>query len=158
MDSIGSLLKETRESSGVKLEEVSDDLSIKPEFLLNIENGNIGCFKDIFELKNYIISYAKYLGLDSDKLIDEFNEYMFEYTSKIPIKTIEKQAQIAAKEETGKIVSPYTKKPHKYSRKYYIGIYLVIIILVIFAIIWSIKQITIDNNHTSVISYVNFKN
>ncbi len=156
MDSIGSLLKETRESSGVKLEEASNDLDIKSEFLLNIENGNIGCFKDIYELKGYLLNYAKYLGLDGDKIIDEFNEYMFEYTSKIPIKAIEKQAQIDAKEETGRIVSPYTKKPRKYSKKYYIGVYLIIFLLVILAIFWSIRQITIGNTKTNVISYVEF--
>ncbi len=156
MDSIGSLLKETRESSGVTIEEASKDLNVKEEFLLNIESGNIGCFKDIYELKGYLINYAKYLGLDADKLIDEFNEYMFEYTSRIPIKTIEKQAKIDAKEETGKIISPYTRKPRKYSRKYYIGIYLVIIILVVLAIVWSIRQITVGNTKTNAISYVNF--
>ena len=66
MDSIGSILRDTRESSGVSIEEVSEDLTIKPEFILNIEEGKIGCFKDIFVLKEYIISYAKYLGLDSE--------------------------------------------------------------------------------------------
>ena len=157
MDSIGSLLKETRESSGVSLDEVSDDLSIKKEFLLNIESGNIGCFKDIYELKNYLLTYAKYLGIDGDKLIDEFNEYMFEYTSKIPVKAIEKQAKIDHREDNNKIVSPYTKKPRKYSKKYYMGIYIVLAILIIMAIIWSIKQITIGNTKTSVVSYVELK-
>ena len=157
MDSIGSLLKETRESSGVTTKEASDDLSIKEEYILNIESGNIGCFKDIFELKNYIINYAKYLGINSDKLIDEFNEYMFEYTSKIPLKAIEKQAKLDAKEETSKVVSPYTRKPRKYSKKYYIGIYLVIILLIVLAIIWSIRQITIGNTKTNVVSYVELR-
>ena len=156
MDSIGSLLKETRESSGVSIEEASEDLAIKENFLLNIEEGKIGCFKDIFELKDYISNYAKYLGLDSDKLIDEFNEYMFEYTSKIPVKEIERQAKIQAKEEANKVTSPYTRKPRKYSRNYYIAIYLVIFLLVILAIVWSVKQITIDNHITNQISYVNF--
>lgn len=156
MDSIGSLLKETRETSGVTLTEASEDLNIKENFLLNIEEGKIGCFKDIFELKDYISNYAKYLGLDSEKLIDEFNEYMFEYTSKIPLKEIERQAKIQAKEETNKIASPYTKTPRKYSRNYYITIYLVIFILVILAILWSVKQITIDSRVTSEISYVRF--
>ena len=82
MDSIGSILKDTREQSGVSIKEASEDLNINEAFLLNIEEGKIGCFKDIFELKEYISNYAKYLGLDSEKLIDDFNEYMFEYTSK----------------------------------------------------------------------------
>ena len=156
MDSIGSILKNTRVSAGVSIEEASEDLNINANFLLNIEDGKIGCFKDIFELKEYISSYAKYLGLDSEKLIDEFNEYMFEYTSKIPVKEIEKIAKKEAKEETNRIVSPYTRKPRKHNTAYYIGIYVVIILLVILAIVWSVKQITIDNHVTNEISYVRF--
>ncbi len=154
LDSIGSALKEARVESGVSIEEASEDLNINAGFLLNIEEGKIGCFKDIFELKEYISSYAKYLGLDSDKLIDEFNEYMFEYTSKIPVKEIEKIAKKEAKEETGKISSPYTRKPRKHNNAYYIGIYIVIFLLVILAIVWSVKQITIDNHTTNVVGYV----
>ena len=152
LDSIGSLLKETREASGVSIEEASEDLNINANFLLNIEEGKIGCFKDIFDLKEYISSYAKYLGLDSDKL----NEYMFEYTSKIPVKAIEKIAKKEAKEENDKISSPYTRKPRKHNNAYYVGIYVVIFLLVILAIVWSVKQITIDNHVTSEIGYVKF--
>ena len=156
LDSIGSTLKTTREQSGVSIEEASEDLNINAEFLMNIEEGKIWCFKDIFVLKEYINSYAKYLGLDSEKLIDEFNEYMFEYTSKIPVKEIERIAKKEAKEETGKISSPYTRKPRKHNNTYYIGIYIVIFLLVILAIVWSVKQITIDNHTTNEIGYIKF--
>ena len=156
MDSIGSMLKSTREQSGVSIEEASSDLNINVNFLLNIEEGKIGCFKDIFELKDYLSNYAKYLGLDSEKIIDEFNEYMFEYTSKIPVKEIEKMAQKEAREEASKVTSPYTRKPRKHNPTYYIGIYVVIFLLVILAIVWSVKQITIDNHVTSEIGYVRF--
>lgn len=154
MNEIGSLLKETRETSGVSIKEASEDLNIKEQFLLNIEDGKIGCFADIFELKGYISSYAKYLGLDVDKIIDDFNEYIFEYTSRIPIKEIERQAKIKAKEDNGKMASPYTIKPRKHSQIYYIGIYVVIALLVILTIFWSFKQITIDNHKTNIISFV----
>lgn len=154
MEEIGEIFRDTRESSGVSIKEASTDLDINEFYLINIEDGKIGCFKDIFLLKEYIISYAKYLGLDSEKLIDKFNEYLFEYTSKIPIKDIEKAAKKKQKEETNKIASPYTKKPRKYNRYYYIGVYLTIILLVILAIFWSIKQITIDSHTTSEIAYI----
>ena len=156
MDSIGSMLKSTREQSGVSIEEASSDLNINVNFLLNIEEGKIGCFKDIFELKDYLSNYAKYLGLDSEKIIDEFNEYMFEYTSKIPVKEIEKMAQKEAREEASKVTSPYTRKPRMHNTTYYIGIYVVIFLLVILAIVWSVKQITIDNHVTNEIGYVRF--
>lgn len=99
MNEIGEELQYARESSGVSLNEASKDLGIKVEILENIEDGRTGAFKDIFELKEYISSYAKYLGLDEQELIDEFNEYMFEYTSKIPIKEIEKTIELKIKEE-----------------------------------------------------------
>lgn len=157
MESIGRMLRETRDSAGVTLDEASQDLNIKLEYLLNIEEGKIGCFKDIFALKEYISNYAKYLGLDEVKLLDMFNEYMFEYTSRIPVKEIERQAKKEAREESNKVISPYTRKPRKYSKNYYIAIYVIIIILVVLAIFWSIKQITIDSSPIKEVSYVRFK-
>ena len=91
MYEIGQVLKEARITSGVSIKEASNDLNIKDVILENIEEGSIGCFKDIYELKNNIINYAKYLGVEPTKLIDDFNEYLFEYTSKIPLKEIEKK-------------------------------------------------------------------
>ena len=155
MNEIGETIKESRESSGVSLEEASKDLDIKTEILENIEDGRTGAFKDIFELKEYIKSYAKYLGLDENKLIDEFNEYMFEYTSKIPIKEIEKTIELKIKEEKKdeKIVSPYTKEKKKYNNWVYIVVYAVIILMIVIAVFWSVKQVTINRSVTDTISY-----
>ena len=84
-------MKKTREDTGITIEEAGNDLDIKPVVLDNIENGNIGCFKDIYVLKDYIRDYSKYLGLDPEKTVNDFNEYIFEYTSKIPVKDIEEK-------------------------------------------------------------------
>ena len=156
MNEIGEELQYARESSGVSLNEASKDLNIKVEILENIEDGRTGAFKDIFELKEYISSYAKYLGLNEEELIDEFNEYMFEYTSKIPIKEIEKTIELKIKEEKkedDEIASPYTKKTKKYNKWVYIIIYALIFLLVLFTIVWSVKQVTINKNVTDTISY-----
>ena len=155
MNEIGEALKYARESSGVSLNEASKDLDIKPEILENIEDGRTGAFKDIHELKDYIASYAKYLGLDEKQLIDEFNEYMFEYTSKIPIKEIEKTIELKIKEEKKdeKVVSPYTKEKKKYNNWVYVVVYVVIFLMIIVAIFWSVKQVTINRSVTDTISY-----
>lgn len=149
------MLHLSRENSGVSIAEVSKDLNIKEEILENIEAGHVGAFKDIFELKNYLADYAKYLGLDSKKIIDEFNEYMFEYTSKIPIKEIEKTIELKLKEEDKKetIASPYTKKAPKYHKWVYIVIYALVFLIILLIVFWSVKQITINNEQTNVISY-----
>ena len=153
MEEIAELLKGSREEAGIELIEVSKDLEINELALKNIEEGKIGAFKDIFILKEYISSYAKYLGLNSDKIIDEFNEYLFEYTSKIPIKEIEKTIELTAKESEEKIASPYTLIKPKSKKIIYIFFYIIILILVILTIIWSVNQITVDKKNAYVVSY-----
>lgn len=156
MNEIGEELHYARESSGVSLSEASKDLNIKVEILENIEDGRTGAFKDIFELKENISNYAKYLGLNDKEIIDRFNEYMFEYTSKIPIKEIEKTIELKIKEEKkeeDEISSPYTKKNKKYNTWVYVVIYAIIFTMVLCAIVWSVAQVTINNNTTDTISY-----
>ncbi len=157
MNEIGNLLRLTREQSGVSIEEASGDLEIKTLILENIEDGNIGCFKDIFVLKNYIHDYAKYLGLEPDKIIDEFNEYLFEYTSKIPLEDIEKAMKEQQKEEepTEKVVSPYTTTPKKSSNKLVVLLIIAIAVLVILVLFLSMKQVAVNNVTTNRISYRN---
>ena len=122
MDSIGDMLRSTREETGISIAEVCNDLEIKEQALENIEEGKIGAFKDVFELKSYIFNYAKYLGLDAEAMIDEFNEYMFEITSKIPMKEIEKAARekAEAEENEERVASPYTKAAPKSSDKQFV--------------------------------------
>ncbi len=155
MNEIGELFRVTREDAGVSINEASKDLDIKEVILENIEEGNIGCFKDIFILKDYIYDYAKYLGINPDKIIDDFNEYMFEYTSKIPVKEIERQIEEQeARQEKKEISSPYTVQSKKKNRNFYIILYSVIIFLLVLVVFWSVKQITVNQATTSVISYV----
>lgn len=154
MEEIGNLFLLTREAAGVSLKEVSEDLEIDEVILENIEDGKTGAFSDIFVLKEYISDYAKYLGLDADKVVDEFNEYIFEATSKIPIKEIEKQiVENKKNEEEEKVISPYTKKEKKVKNGLYLFIYIVLVVSLILAVVWSVKQITINNQSANVISY-----
>ena len=89
-------------------------------------------------------------------MVDSFNEYLFEYTSKIPIKEIEKAVNEQVKEEKDidKVVSPYTREPKKHSMKFYTIIYILIIIVTILLLLWSFKQITVNKQTTDEISYV----
>ena len=108
MNEIGERLQEVRESHGVSIEEAADDLNVKPSVLKSLEDGDIKKFKDVLYLKSFIRDYAKYLGMNSEKLVDDFNEYLFDYTSRIPIDKI-REAQEKTVEEEKKIISPYTK-------------------------------------------------
>jgi len=104
---IGAKLKEARESVDISIEEAANDLKVSKSQIENIEAGNLEAFQDIFYLKYFIRDYAKYLGLDYDDLVDEFNEYLFDYTSKISLTEIE-EASKKEQEKDDKIRSPYT--------------------------------------------------
>lgn len=107
MNEIGIKLKEKREENGVSVEEAAEDLKLRPSQITSIEEGKKEDFKDIILLKSMIKDYSKYLGLDSEEIIDQFNEYLFDYTSKIPLEVIEK-AKEEKKDEVKEFVSPYT--------------------------------------------------
>lgn len=106
MKEIGEQLKAARESIGVSIEEVAEDLKIRPTQIENIEAGNSEAFDDVFYLKYFIRDYAKYLGLNKEDLVDEFNEYLFDYTSRLSLDDI----KMAAKEKkpAKAVKSPYT--------------------------------------------------
>lgn len=152
MEEIGNLFLLTREAAGISLKEVSEDLNIEEAILENIEDGKSGAFSDIFVLKEFVYNYAKYLGLDAEKIVDEFNEYVFESTSKIPIKEIEKQIS-EIKDDTNKVISPYTKKEPKVKNGLYLTVYIILILLVVFGVFWSVKTITVNSRTASAINY-----
>ena len=133
MKEIGDKLKETRESMGISLEEAAEDLKLRPSQIENIEAGNIEAFKDVFYLKYFIRDYSKYLGLKYEDMVNEFNEFLFDYTSKISIKDIkEAQKHNVKKEEEKRIVSPYTVSTKKnYNFVPLIPVLIVIIVFVI---------------------------
>jgi len=109
MKEIGIKLKEKREENGVSVEEAAEDLKMRPSQITSVEEGNADSFKDKVFLKYFVRDYAKYLGLDSEKIVDEFNEYLFDLTSKIPIEVIEQAKREKEREENiAKISSPYT--------------------------------------------------
>lgn len=110
MKEIGEYLKSVRMNNGVGLEEASEDLNLSVVQLENIEEGNVRAFKDVFTLKELVRDYSKYLGVELDKIMDEFNDFMFEHTSKISLDDIkEARALKKQEEEKEKVVSPYTR-------------------------------------------------
>lgn len=144
MIEVGETLKNSREVSGVTLEEVSADLDIPVILLEQIEDGNMGAFKDVFELKEYIRKYSKYIGLDPDEIIDIFNGDMFERTSKIPMDKIEEAVKesIIEEEKEERVASPYTKAIPKIKTTPYIIALVISVIIMIIALVWSITAIS----------------
>jgi len=130
MKNIGLKLKDKREENGLSIEEVAEDLKMRPSQISSIEEGKTEDFKDVFYLKYFIRDYAKYLGLDSERILDEFNEYLFDMTSKIPIELIKEAKK--DKNENNDTISPYTKESSKIKvPKIIIGLAGIVILIVV---------------------------
>ncbi len=145
MKEIGEKLRETRESMGISIEEAAEDLKLKPSQLKDIEEGNKEAFKDIFYLKYFIRDYSKYLGLDYEAMVEDFNEFVFDYTSKISIDDIKKaNNKNKEKSKIKKIVSPYTidKEKKRKIPMYAIicGILVVVVIIVLCVVLFVNKD------------------
>ena len=134
MKEIGEQFKEKREEIGITIEEVANDLKTEPIIIENLEEGNRKVFKDVLELKRVSCTYAKYLGLDENKILDEVNDYLFEKTSKIDLEDLKNRLKETKKEEN-KIKTPYTIERKEESNK---TIVIVIIILIIILILFYV--------------------
>lgn len=163
MKEIGEKLKETRESMGITIEEAASDLKLRPSQIENIEEGNKDAFKDVFYLKMFIKNYSKYLGLDYDEMVEEFNEYLFDFTSKISIDDIKKAEREQKKKEkklkTVKISSPYTVEKQQQKsipRFLIIGVGLLLIIIIIYIIVLLLTKKDDEISNTIVMEGVEY--
>lgn len=145
MKELGEYLKQTRISNGVNITEACEDLELSTSQLENIESGNVKAFKDIYELRDYIRLYAKYLGLNPDKVLDEFNGFLFQHTSKISLDDIAAaQKKKDNEQEIRKVKSPYTKE---YKEKFdfmpivYVITAILVIVLVVYLILNNINKV-----------------
>ena len=149
MKDIGIIFKEKRESIGIKVAEAASDLEITTAQLENLEDGNINAFKDVFFLKELIKKYAKYLNVNEEEVMNDFNEFIFDYTSKIPVgeieekvKEIEKQTE---KEDRERVSSPYTRKKVRKAKLKPVFYYSVITIILV-SITLILLNLFLSNN------------
>ena len=141
MKELGEELSILRKNNGVSKEEASNDLGISLKELECLENGNFKVFKDVYELKRIVLAYAKYLGLEEEKILDEFNDYLFEKTSKIKKEDIEELKK--KEEEEEKVSSPYTKvgkTKHDIAPVVLVVVVLIFISLIVYLVLSFLKK------------------
>ena len=141
MKELGEYLKRTRIGNGVSITEACEDLELSTSQLENIESGNVRAFKDVYELKDYIKLYAKYLGLDSDKVVDEFNGFLFQHTSRISLEDI----RAAQKKKEELLEEKRVKSPYTLERKEKISLWPVFSIVIAIIFITLIVLIIVSN-------------
>ena len=69
MDSIGRSLIEARTARGLSIEQAARDTHITKRFVEALEEENFAVFPAETYLLGFMRSYARYLGLDGDRLV-----------------------------------------------------------------------------------------
>ncbi len=69
MNSIGKELKKQRELRGISLEEIANSTKISMRFLKAIEEDNLDVLPAGVYRKNFIASYAKYIGINPEDIL-----------------------------------------------------------------------------------------
>lgn len=69
---LGDLLRETREQKNLSLEDIEKGTNIRKLYIKAIEDGNYDKLPGEVFLKGFIKTYGKFLGLDDQKLIEQY--------------------------------------------------------------------------------------
>ena len=87
MKSIGEILKTNREYQKISISDVSKELKISQEILLNLENNYFKKDADSVFTIGHLRSYSSFLDLNTNEIVDQFKkEHLTESKKNIEIK------------------------------------------------------------------------
>lgn len=86
---IGDLLKNKRLEIGVDINDISNELHIKVDYLQAIESQDFDCIPSRTQARGFVSMYTDYLGLDKQDILKSFDQYFTNINEEIqkPIKT-----------------------------------------------------------------------
>lgn len=114
MNKVGNLLKETRESRGLSIDDVVEATKIQRVYIDAIEKGNFSFFKNQdFYQQVFVGSYADFLSLDKNETLValQADAKVYDYSSPNADKKTEAVQPQAVQSEPAKPVQPEIKKP-----------------------------------------------
>lgn len=81
--SLGAQLRQAREAKELALQDVSNHLRFSTKQIEALENNQFDAFPDAMMARGFIRSYAKYLGVDAEPLLDEYRANTGDETQKV---------------------------------------------------------------------------
>ena len=73
-ETAGKILHEERKKIGLSIEEVAEKLNLEPKLIELLEKDEYEKFKFATYLKGYLRSYARFLNIDGDKVVNLYKE------------------------------------------------------------------------------------
>ncbi len=103
-ETLGTILRRYREEEHISLDQVERDLKISKRNIRALEEGNYAALPEDLYTRNFIRSYAHYLNLDTQKLLDI-------YAAERPANAVAKTVEVQRRTGTPRvIITPRTIK------------------------------------------------
>ena len=80
MPSVGDQLRAAREEQGKTLEDIGEELKIRADHVLALEEGNFDKFDAPVFVRGFVRSYCRILHLDSAPVVVQLNQEPVSYT------------------------------------------------------------------------------
>lgn len=96
-NSLGALLKNTRLKHKLKLRHIEEYTNIRRSYIVAIENNQWDQLPDLTYAKNFVLTYAKFLELDLNKIENRFNieiKYCLPVTDNQPLNNLPQKPKI----------------------------------------------------------------
>jgi cytoskeletal protein RodZ len=74
-DTIGSILRQQRKSKKLDLEEIAEELKIRPQYLEALENDQFEFLPGTLYQRSFLKTYAQFLDLDQNRILKMFDQY-----------------------------------------------------------------------------------
>lgn len=110
---VGYTLRQERERQNLSVDDIEQGTSIRAVYIEAIENGEYDELPGAVYTKGFIKNYAKFLGMDADAIVKEFNTDMAELAAEKEAA----EAQAAAEAAAQNSEKPVDFKPTKPERK-----------------------------------------
>jgi cytoskeleton protein RodZ len=136
---IGANLKQRRELLSLSTKEIHENIHIRQEHLVAIEQGEFGQLPSPVQARGMLVNYAEFLNLDTNTILSE-------YADALQLQRLEKQTELPQKgKRSAKELSPTALR-----LKNFFSLDLLIIagLFLIFAIfvVWGVNRILSDNS------------
>lgn len=74
-DTIGSILRQQRENKKLNLEEIAEELKIRPQYLQALENDQFDLLPGKLYRRSFLKAYAQFLNLNQDQILEMLEQY-----------------------------------------------------------------------------------
>ena len=123
-ESIGSILRQQRESKKLKLEKIAEELKIRPQYLEALENDQFELLPGKLYQRSFLKTYAQFLDLDQGNILKMFDQHGKSQRSfrKEPEETLPEGKKPLEESITEKTALPSEPQPSKSRAGYWFAI------------------------------------